>query len=374
MFKIKLPKSFGGGRPASFGEILDESSFAQVLGVERKRTDRSGRPFLLVLLDLRLALTGEQGVDSPLIKKVIRSLKVCTRQTDLTGWYKAHCVVGVIFTEICGEENVVEVILEKIRDALRVHVKQKDAERIALRVHAYPDEDGSLPESGLDGELFPDLRKPTTRHLFKRMVDVFGSLALLIILGPFMLLVAAAIGLSSRGPILFHQTRIGRLGKPFTFLKFRSMRTGVSSRIHEEYVGKFIKTGEDQNAAAEIAQNGEFKIQRDPRVTPLGRLIRRTSIDELPQLFNVLLGDMSLVGPRPPVLYEVENYDKWHRRRLLEAKPGITGLWQVTGRSQTTFNEMVRLDLRYVDEWNLWTDLKILFRTPLAVLSCRGAS
>jgi lipopolysaccharide/colanic/teichoic acid biosynthesis glycosyltransferase len=143
------------------------------------------------------------------------------------------------------------------------------------------------------------------------------------------------------------------------------MRVDNDPTIHQEYVKEFIAG----NCAAKATATGQsiYKITADPRVTTVGRLLRRTSLDEFPQFFNVLLGDMSLVGPRPPVPYEFENYDIWHRRRMMETKPGITGLWQVEGRSKVTFDEMVRLDIRYSRSWSLWLDLKILIRTPRAV-------
>jgi lipopolysaccharide/colanic/teichoic acid biosynthesis glycosyltransferase len=152
------------------------------------------------------------------------------------------------------------------------------------------------------------------------------------------------------------------------------MYVDTDSKIHEKYVKEFIlwnKRGDDELAS--LKQDGQFKINRDPRVTPVGRFLRKTSLDELPQLFNVLVGNMSLVGPRPPLPYEVECYDTWHMRRVYEACPGITGLWQVKGRSRTTFDDMVRLDLQYVNKWSLWADIKILLQTPWAVLSCKGA-
>jgi len=145
------------------------------------------------------------------------------------------------------------------------------------------------------------------------------------------------------------------------------MRLSNESIIHKEYVRRLI-TG-----SLGVPENGIFKIQNDPRVTCIGRILRKTSLDELPQFWNVLMGDMSLVGPRPPLPYEVEVYDVWHRRRVLEAKPGITGLWQVTGRSRTCFDDMVRLDLHYTQASSLWLDLKILLQTPRAVLAGDGA-
>ena len=146
------------------------------------------------------------------------------------------------------------------------------------------------------------------------------------------------------------------------------MYTNCDPVKHKEYITKYI--GEQKNAAVEP---GVFKLTNDHRVTPVGRWLRKTSLDELPQLINVLNGDMSLVGPRPPIPYECDLYDIWHRRRLLACKPGITGLWQVMGRSRTTFDEMVRLDLKYISEWSLWLDLEILLKTPRAVFSGKGA-
>jgi len=144
------------------------------------------------------------------------------------------------------------------------------------------------------------------------------------------------------------------------------------SKIHQEYVQRFI-AGQADSEKIEPGEPAVYKIKNDSRVTPLGRLLRKTSLDELPQFWNVLRGEMSLVGPRPPMPYEFEVYDVWHRRRVLEAKPGITGLWQVSGRSRMCFDDMVRLDLRYSQSWSLWLDLKILAATPIAVLSGEGA-
>jgi lipopolysaccharide/colanic/teichoic acid biosynthesis glycosyltransferase len=153
-------------------------------------------------------------------------------------------------------------------------------------------------------------------------------------------------------------------------LKFRTMHQNVDEKLHHDYVTKFINANV---AATDTATPGVFKMTNDPRITPIGHFLRKTSLDELPQLWNVLRGDMSLVGPRPPLPYEVEQYKPWHCRRVVDAKPGITGLWQVTGRSRTTFDEMVRLDLRYARTRSLWTDIKILLQTPAAVIAGKGA-
>ena len=357
-------------------DAFDEESFSEVLRLEHKRSDRSGRPFLLLLLNLgsrsdRPSRGASSPVD-PVVRRVIRSLEVSTRQTDRIGWYKNDYVLGVIFTEI-GGDSVVRLIHEKVMQALQSQLKTEQIGRITLSMHTYPDRNQGAPDSELDTELYPEVGMPNSALFLKRITDVLGSLSLLVLLSPLLLSIAVAVALTSKGPILFRQTRLGRFGKPFTLVKFRSMYANSSRESHELYVRKFIRSGDGETVSASLLQDGQYKIRRDPRITPLGCVLRRTSMDELPQLFNVLGGTMSLVGPRPPTLYEFDCYDNWHKRRVREAKPGITGLWQVTGRSRTTFDEMVRLDLQYLNEWSLLTDIRILALTPWAVLTCRGA-
>jgi lipopolysaccharide/colanic/teichoic acid biosynthesis glycosyltransferase len=199
-----------------------------------------------------------------------------------------------------------------------------------------------------------------------------GSSILLLIFSPLLTAVALAIKLSSKGQVIFKQERVGWLGKEFKCLKFRTMYTNNDSKIHRDYVQRLIagKAAKENESEAEPVV---YKITSDPRVTPIGKFLRKTSLDEFPQFWNVLRGEMSLVGPRPAVRYEFELYDDWHRRRVFEMKPGVTGLWQVSGRSLVCFDDMVRLDLRYSQCWSLWLDLKILLATPLAVLMGGGA-
>jgi len=204
------------------------------------------------------------------------------------------------------------------------------------------------------------------------MMDMAGSTAGLLLAAPLFLAVAVAIKATSAGPVFFRQRRIGQYGTSFVFLKFRSMYENNDSSTHKEYVRQLI-AGTAEKHASDGDGDGVYKLTRDSRITRVGAFLRRTSLDELPQLINVLRGEMSLVGPRPPVPYEVEAYDIWHRRRLLEAKPGITGLWQVSGRSRVKFDDMVRLDLQYARTWSPWVDVKILLRTPAAVLFGEGA-
>lgn len=204
----------------------------------------------------------------------------------------------------------------------------------------------------------------------KRTLDIVLSVALLVLLAPLLLLVAIAIRLDSRGPALFLQERLGRNGVPFRMVKFRSMRTDVSHEAHRAYVEALIDGEADTQ---ENGGNGQvYKLVEDDRITRVGRIIRRTSIDELPQLLNVLAGTMSLVGPRPPLGYEVERYRGHHFARMV-ARPGVTGLWQVSGRNALGFEEMISLDLAYIRRSSMRLDLKILVRTLPAILRRTGA-
>lgn len=353
-------------------ELATEEWFARALSLERKRTERSRKPFVLALLNLQGAelLNGDKNA---YLHRVVSAISSFRRETDIIGWYRDRAVLGTIFTELgTGAPTASLSIASKITAALETHVGQEKGVWIDVTYHVFPEDwNGANVGKGVDTKLYPDIETPSEGGWLgstgKRMIDiVLSSLALLVLL-PVFLLIATAIKLSSKGPVLFRQERIGHLGRPFMFLKFRSMRISTQSTIHREFVRKLI------NGNLDVPQNGIFKIQNDPRVTRVGHILRKTSLDELPQFWNVLIGDMSLVGPRPPLLYEVEVYDIWHRRRVLEARPGITGLWQVTGRSRTCFNDMVRLDLHYTQSSSLWLDLKILLQTPRAVLAGDGA-
>jgi lipopolysaccharide/colanic/teichoic acid biosynthesis glycosyltransferase len=224
--------------------------------------------------------------------------------------------------------------------------------------------------------LYPDLRGRKRKLASdgpKRLLDVIVSLVLLTLLSPLLLVIAGLVKFTSRGPVLFRQVRVGYLAQPFTMIKFRSMYTGADAKVHQDFITLFIQGNGNHFQGSNQQANGVFKLTNDRRITPFGHFIRKTSLDELPQLWNVLRGDMSLVGPRPPLPYELEQYAPWHRCRVLEAMPGITGLWQVQGRSRTTFDEMVRLDLQYVRSRSLWMDIKLLAATPRAVVSGKGA-
>ena len=195
------------------------------------------------------------------------------------------------------------------------------------------------------------------KHPLKRLFDISISLIVLVIASPLMLLTALMIKLTSPGPIFFKQQRVGFMGKVFTMYKFRTMEVKTDSGIHQEYVTDLFSSDRPM-----------VKIDNCHRLIPFGQIIRRLFIDELPQLFNVILGQMSLVGPRPAIPYEVQAYQDWHMGRLLTL-PGMTGLWQVSGKNRLTFNEMVRLDIQYAHECSFLTDMKILISTPIAIIS-----
>ena len=206
-------------------------------------------------------------------------------------------------------------------------------------------------------------------EMLKRALDLLISVLALIGTAPLLLLCALAVRLDSPGPVLFRQTRVGKNGKQFSVLKFRSMHINADPKVHEDYVKSFIV---EPSARQEPVSGTLNKLVADPRVTRVGRWLRRTSLDELPQFWNVLRGDMSIVGPRPPIPYELEHYSTEHMGRL-GTKPGITGLWQVSGRSRTTFEEMVALDLRYIAARSILLDLRIILMTiPVVLLAKDG--
>lgn len=246
-----------------------------------------------------------------------------------------------------------------------------------------------LAESSVDAEPTPlksiyELQEQRRLYFIaKRWLDIVVSGALLLALSPLLLVVALLIVLDSPGPAIFRQERVNLRrrvvdGQPvwqvgtFTFFKFRTMVNDADPSKHREYVRAFIENDEATMKAVQGTDTEMRKIVHDPRVTRLGALLRKTSIDELPQLWNVLKGDISLVGPRPPIPYEVEVYKPWHRQRLATIQ-GVTGLWQITARSSADFDEMVKLDLDYIERQSFWLDLEILVKTPVAVLKSRGA-
>jgi lipopolysaccharide/colanic/teichoic acid biosynthesis glycosyltransferase len=356
--------------------ILNAEEFRRMIALERKRSERSRKPFMLLLLDMGERLSSEKN--GKILERILGALGLSTRETDFTGWYAEGCVIGVVFTEIGdgGNSSVPGTIITRVTDTLRSSLMWEQFSQLNISFHVFPEDwDADDDQRPSNPKLYPDLsQRDESRKIFramKRMMDIFLSSLALILLAPAFLIIAATIKLTSDGPILFRQRRIGEHGKSFVFLKFRSMFVNNDAAVHKQYVQQLIAGKAAQHAGEN--GNGVYKLTKDKRITRVGGFLRKTSLDEIPQFYNVLIGEMSLVGPRPPVPYEVEAYDIWHRRRLLEAKPGITGLWQVCGRSTIKFDDMVRLDLQYARTWSPWMDLKILARTPGAVVLGEGA-
>lgn len=365
---------------ASFGkrEVLNQEAFDRIIAMERKRTERSKQPFLLMLLE-DTRPQGSRNNGGPL-DSLLPALLSSIRETDVIGWYKNRTTVGVMYTGLVTHDKneALSMIHSRVSATLGESVTPERLSNVTISFHFFPDDwddDGSKRPS--NAALYPDLLKSggDSRSVLaiKRAMDIAGSTLMLILCAPVFLVIALAIRTSSKGPILFKQRRVGQYGQHFTFLKFRSMQVNNDHSVHKEYVTQFIASGASKQPSNGTGE-GVYKLTNDKRVTRVGKFLRRTSLDELPQFLNVLKGEMSLVGPRPPIPYELAAYQTWHRRRLLEVKPGITGLWQVTGRSRVTFDEMVRLDLRYATSWTPSLDFTILMRTPLAVLRGEGAA
>ena len=358
--------------------FYNEDYFNEMLCLERKRTERSKKPFSLMLLNIENIL--QINTSHEALKNIASTLFSLTRELDIKGWYKNNAIIGIIFNEIVETDinSATESIARKIYDALLNMLGPGLLNMIEISFRFFPD---NYNTESLDKysnlAFYPEIMKSDTYHKsnsfhVKRFVDIVGSVLLLILFSPFFLIIPLLIKLTSKGPILFKQKRIGQFGKKFTFLKFRSMHINNDDSIHRTYTEQLIKKTADKKNS-NTSEDIIYKLRDDPRITPIGNFIRKSSLDELPQLINVLRGEMSLVGPRPPIPYEFSNYSPWHRYRLMKMKPGITGLWQVTGRSSTTFDEMVRLDLEYARMWSLWLDIKILAQTPWVVLTGKGA-
>ncbi|MDF0673207.1 MAG: sugar transferase [Nitrospira sp.] len=355
--------------------LLDEQLFKQAVTQERKRADRSGSSMAMLLVSLPNR-SGEQGMTDGAV--VATALSAVASELDILGWFEPPCVMGLIVPEIDPADLTAtcDRLERAVRSAIAIHGDEEIAQHLSIRMRVYPEQSASneRPASSIDPLLYPELsvNRPVLQNfqIFKRSMDVVLSALLLVLLLPAFALIAVLVKLSSPGPVLFRQMRVGYMMKPFAMGKFRTMYATADHHVHHDYVSWFI-TASDQAQSQE--KPAVFKLTNDDRITPIGRFLRRTSLDELPQLWNVLVGDMSLVGPRPPLPYELEQYKPWHRGRVLEAKPGMTGLWQVVGRSRTTFDEMVRLDLRYARTMSLRSDIKILLATPAAMITGKGA-
>ncbi|MGA1869143.1 MAG: sugar transferase [bacterium] len=360
-------------------EFPEKEYFPWILQQEINRVERTNQPLSMLLLKisyLEELIQKNTGISPKrTTDNIFTIINDNCRKTDIKGWYDAGTLALLMpntpkagaFTAYTKQKDKITAYLEKIGIEAHNHFTE------ACSVHTFPDSILRKNDDPFPSPIPFELPKKFSLRLFiKRCMDIFGSIIGLLFFLPFMVIIGLIIKLTSPGTIFFKQIRLGYRGKPFTFYKFRSMHQHVDDASHREYVTNLIK-GNHEKINQGSAQEPFLKMNNDPRITAFGKVLRKSSLDELPQLYNVLKGDMSLVGPRPPIPYEVEKYQKWHLRRILDVKPGITGLWQVRGRSSTTFDDMVRLDLHYADNWSLLMDIIILCKTITAVFSARGA-
>jgi len=327
-----------------------------------------GRHLGQVLLDdpSYYELVGFLDDDPQLQDSRLGEIRVVGRTADLAGIVRERRVEEVILAMPSAPQDE---LMELVGVCLRLKLRWKAVPGLfdLMLDRVQLDNVDGVPLIGLRGSNVIGFN-----WAMKRAFDLALSATVLLLLSPLLALIALAIKLTSKGPVLFRQTRVGLAGRTFTLLKFRSMRTGNDADIHRDFTKDWIygKSG-DVSArsvgAAAVGDAAVHKIRRDPRVTAVGRLLRKTSLDELPQFWNVLRGEMSVVGPRPALPYEVGRYTEWHKRRL-DALPGITGLWQISGRNSLSFDEMVRLDIRYIESWSFEQDLKIVLKTIPSLL------
>ncbi len=344
-----------GQSPSSLNDLLSPDRLRRILEVERARADRTESPFTAV----HFALDGRERTASGW-ERLIRVLRARLRFTDEIGWLDDRSLCAVLAcTGAEGAHKVVHDVKAQLAGTLAT---------LTCTIRVYPSDDATLPQGRgrVNGNGVPQAATAAMEPLFeralptwKRTLDVAGAFVGLVLLSPVLAIIALAIKLTSPGPVFFSQWRSGRGGNPFLMWKFRSMIVDAEARKAE------LAALNEQDGAA-------FKIKNDPRVTRLGRFLRATSLDELPQLWNVLRGEMSLVGPRPLPCAETESCTRWQRQRL-DVTPGLTCLWQVSGRCRVSFADWVRMDVRYIRSRSLWQDLKLLFLTVPAVLFRRGA-
>jgi lipopolysaccharide/colanic/teichoic acid biosynthesis glycosyltransferase len=349
--------------------ICSQDTFRNILEREDARAKRSGNAFSVVDFYLKNAELHED-VMTPLLEVLHKRL----RSTDEVGWLNKDHIGVVLYNTAPGEaqifvRSIMKLIPVPVRPSFTIHTYPKGQHRDSDTHPGMVDDEQNNsysntvnPETNeTKGIRELDLLYAHAMPLWKRTLDVIGSSVFLLIFSPLFLAAACLIKLVSPGPILFKQSRIGYGGKLFILYKFRTMEVNPDTEGHQRYLRELIHDDEDRGESAKSM----IKLE-DPGVIPCGRILRSTGVDELPQLFNVLRGEMSLVGPRPPIPYEVKEYARWHDGRF-DTVPGITGLWQVSGKNALTFKQMVRLDIRYARQMSFWLDVKILCATPLAI-------
>jgi len=389
-------KYANGSRVNTVSIIQSQESFRASIIRERQRVDRNQH-----ILSLLLFTVGKQNTNGVMIQQLAYLLAKRIRSTDEAGWFDDKRI-GVILPytcadgaykladEICKSFNPEALVPEyavhtypsnwysdddgppvrfEIVDLLR---RRKGITSQSSSIPAKHSQEGncisatSLLSSDVIGSCraLPQAIEPFFLQplpIWKRIVDVLGALFGLIVLSPLLLLVALVIKVRYGGPVIFKQQRVGYSGRIFTLWKFRTMKLDAENSLHKQYMSSLINGANDESSAKAMT-----KLDIDLPVTGFGRILRAMSFDELPQLINVLCGDMTLIGPRPPTVYEVEDYLLWYCERF-GAVPGMTGLWQVSGKNKLTFLEMIRLDIRYIRQLSLWSDIVIFLKTPLVV-------
>jgi lipopolysaccharide/colanic/teichoic acid biosynthesis glycosyltransferase len=372
--------------------LYTRSHLEQRIREEKFRTCRTGSPFTLVLFNPHKLVSNNSEPKTNGLEELESILDRATRHSDIQGWWdKKTYAILLLDTFPGGAYAVIEKLIFGLKG--KGYGIYESPRQTLFEVHTFPDPNQGNGHNGTDegGEETIDeknnrvnsidnecgfkclsLENPKAYfEILKRSIDILLSATLLLIFLPLLIAVALLIKLDSPGPVIYRQTRVGKKGKHFTFYKFRTMYFNCDETIHQIHVKNLV------NKVEGLSSNGRFKessykLMHDNRITRVGNYVRNTSLDEIPQLFNVLKGDMSLVGPRPHPVYEVEIYKDWFKYRL-DVKPGITGLGQVDGRYNKEYEEVYRLDLRYVKSASIVLDLKILFKTALLVLSSRGA-
>jgi len=391
-----LGKSANGSRANAVSIIQSQEPFRELIISERQRVDRNQH-----ILSLLLFTVGKQNANGVAVQNFANILAERIRSTDEVGWFDSKRI-GVIlpYTHAGGAHKLADEICKAVTP---------EASIPEYTVHTYPSNwfsDDSGPPAQFEIVDLPPKRKAITsqspslpaKHaqegkcilatsplssdvtrscralpqaiepfflqplpIWKRIVDVLGALFGLVVLSPLLILVALIIKVCYGGPVIFKQQRVGYSGRIFTMWKFRTMKLGAESSLHQQYMSSLINCANAESSAKVMT-----KLDSDLPVTGFGRILRAISFDELPQLINVLCGDMTLIGPRPPTVYEVEDYLPWYCERF-GIVPGMTGLWQVSGKNKLTFLEMIRLDIRYIRQLSLWSDIVIFLKTPLVI-------
>ena len=397
--------------------MCSQEDFLAIYNKEIKRSYRTDVPLTLITIKIdpvaEMKLKYKNTIYHDLLNNLIRIINSFLREEDVTH-LNANSIINILLVDTSLEDA--QIVKKKITQQLLAFYNSSNNgdfknllsrikfSLIPLNMIAGNDKIEATPvykienefqddfhlnsdDSSYNSNLFFDLKRTPTElgikalnipvsssrpqsfsKILKRIFDIFTSLFGMLLFSPMFIIIATAIKLSSKGPIFYRQERLGEFGIPFLLYKFRTMKIDSDDSTHREYVTKMI-SGNDSEINHGTSDNPLFKLKKDKRITKVGSILRKTSIDEVPQLLNILRGEMSLVGPRPPIPYEVEAYKNWHLQRILEAKPGLTGLWQTSGKNKTTFEEMVRLDLRYIKKRSTWLDMKIVFNTLPAMLN-----